>query len=62
MTSENLYQPINFEELSRNNEFKSVIKLNCDLRNYIIITYKDIEKMITELINAIELELKDKKK
>jgi hypothetical protein len=61
LTSENLYQPINFEELSRNNEFKSVIKLNCDLRNYIIITYKDIEKMITELIHAIELELKDKK-
>ena len=59
--TENLYQPINFEELSRNNEFKSVIKLNCDLRNYIIITYKDIEKTITELIHAIELELKDKK-
>jgi hypothetical protein len=62
MTSENLYLPINFEELSRNNEFKSVIKLNCDLRNYIIITYKDIEKMISELIHAIELELKDKNK
>ena len=62
LNSENLYQPINFEELSRNNEFKSVIKLNCDLRNYIIITYKDIEKMISELIQAIELELKDKNK
>jgi hypothetical protein len=62
LSSENLYQPINFEELSRNNEFKSVIKLNCDMRNYIITIYKDIEKMITELIDAIELELKDNKK
>jgi hypothetical protein len=61
LTSENLYQPINFEELSRNNEFKSVIKINCDLRNYIIVTYKDIEKMISELILVIELELEGKK-
>ena len=60
LNSENFYEPINFEELSQNNEFKSVIKLNCDLRNYIIITYKDIEKMITKLIDAIELELKNK--
>jgi len=62
LSSENLYQPINFEELSRNNEFKSVLKLNCEMRNYIITIYKDIEKMITELIDAIELELKDNNK
>jgi len=59
---ENLYQPINVDELSHNNEFKSVIKLNCDMRNYIITIYKDIEKTITELIDAIELELKNKNK
>ena len=62
LSSENLYEPINVDELSLNNEFKSVIKLNCDMRNYIITIYKDIEKTITELIDAIELELKDKKK
>ena len=61
LSSENLYEPINVDELSQNNEFKSIIKLNCDMRNYIITIYKDIEKMITELIEAIELELKDKK-
>ncbi|SER09478.1 hypothetical protein SAMN05421824_3003 [Hyunsoonleella jejuensis] len=61
LRSENLYEPINVDELSKNNEFKSVIKLNCDMRNYIITIYKDIEKTITELIKAIELELKEKK-
>ncbi|GAA4808893.1 hypothetical protein GCM10023330_14690 [Litoribaculum gwangyangense] len=59
LSSQNLYEPINFDALSKNNEFRSVITLNCDLRNYIITTYKDIEKMVTELIDAIELELKD---
>ena len=61
LISENLYEPINVDELSLNNEFKSVIKLNCYMRNYIITIYKDIDKTITELIDAIELELKDKK-
>jgi hypothetical protein len=57
--SENIYEPINVEELSQNNEFKSVIELNSELRYYIIKVYKDIDKMISELIDAIELELKD---
>ena len=61
LSSENLYEPINVDELSQNNEFKAVITLNSNMRNYIITIYKDIEKMITELIDAIELELKDKK-
>jgi len=58
--SEKQYEPINFKELSQNNEFKSIIKLNSELRYYVIKVYKDIEKMITELINIIELELKDR--
>ena len=62
LSSEKLYEPINVAELSQNNEFKSVITLNCGLRYYIITIYKNIENMITELIDEIELELKDKKK
>jgi len=60
ISSGDLYEPINVEELSRDNEFKSIIQLNSDLRFYIIKVYKDIQKMITELIKAIDLELKDK--
>ena len=60
LNSESLYEPINFTELSQNYEFKSVIALNSDLRFYIIKVYQNIEKMITELINAIELELKSR--
>jgi hypothetical protein len=59
LNSENLYEPINFGQLSQNNEFKSVIILNIDMRYYIIKTYKNIDNMIRELIIAIELELKD---
>jgi hypothetical protein len=59
LSSENLYEPINFGQLSQNNEFKSVIILNIDMRYYIIKTYKNIDNMIRELIIAIELELKD---
>jgi hypothetical protein len=59
LSSENLYEPINVDQLSRNNEFKSVITLNCDMRYSIITIYKEIENMITELIDAIKLELKD---
>lgn len=57
LSPDKFYEPINFDELSQNNEFKSVIKLNCDIRNYIIIIYEDIEQLITELIDEIELEL-----
>ncbi|MFH6767313.1 DUF6090 family protein [Gaetbulibacter aquiaggeris] len=57
LSSENLYEPINADELSKNNEFKSVIILNCDMRYYIIQVYKDIKNLIVELIKAIELEL-----
>ena len=60
LNSEKQYEPINFKELSENNEFKSIIVLNSELRSYIIKVYKDIEKMITELIDVIELELKDR--
>jgi hypothetical protein len=62
LSSEKLYEPINVDQLSQNNEFKSVITLNCDIRYDIITIYKEIEHMITELIDAIKLDLKGKKK
>ena len=59
LTSDLNYQarPINPYELSDNNEFKEILMLNCDLRSYMIETYKEIEKMISDLIYEIVLEL-----
>ena len=51
-------RPINPSELANNNEFKELLKLNCDLRGYMIYTYRGIEKMISHLIVEIDEELK----
>ena len=55
--SESKSQPINFSELSINNKFKETIKFNCELRTNVIDVYKNIEKLINNLINDIELEI-----
>jgi Family of unknown function (DUF6090) len=54
--------PVNHAALMQDHLFKETIKLNISLRNYMIDQYTDTEKKIQTLINAIELELKNKER
>jgi len=51
--------PINLSDLSKNQEFKEILKFNCSIKSEIITVYEIIQKQTYELLNEINDELEN---
>ena len=56
--SQQLASPIDFDALKRDDEFKNSLVMNKDLREYMLINYRGLEKRVNICRVAIEKELK----
>lgn len=51
--------PVNIDILSQNQEFKEILKFNCQIKTEIIAVYEIIEKQTYDLLNMIDRELEN---